>query len=373
MSRFASKTVLLGLDIGTHFAKAVIGQKTDGEPLEIFGSGCVKQQPGAMEAGVIMDIPSVADSCERAIHEAETTSGLSASSVVVGIAGELVKCNTSTVRYRRKNSNRPLSDSEMSVILEKVQTAAQEKARDEIAFETDNPRAEAALVNSAIVSIFIDGQKVNNPIGFKGSDIVIEFYTAFAPSIHVRAIEKVCADLNLDLIAIAVDPFAICRACLGDSENADTPAILIDVGGSNTSIAIVDENGIRGTETFSIGAHSIERDISVWLSGVEIALKDFPHIKDLPCRIFLCGGGANLSELQEELALGNWYQNLNFSRRPVVNLIEISDLPDIKNSIQTELESTFVTAIGLVRIAVDTLDANSKPKLRLKISKILHN
>lgn len=373
MSRHSKDNTFLGLDIGTNYVKAIISKKLDDGALEIIGASCVKQPSGAMNAGVIVDIPAVTDTCERAINEAETAAECRARLTVVGIAGELVKCKTSAIRYNRNNKNRPLSDVEMSVILEKVQESAREKAREEIAFETDNPRAKAELVNSAVVSISIDGEKVNNPIGFKGEDVVIEFYTAFAPEIYVRAIEKVCADLNLELAAIAVDPFAICRACLGDNESADTPATIIDIGGSNTSIAIVDRDGIRGTETFSIGSRSIEQDISVWISGLKIALEEFTHVDDFPCRIFLCGGGAENADLQETLALSDWFEGMKFSRRPVVNLIEVSDLPDTKNSTGTELPGTFITAIGLTRIALDTLDLDEKPGFRAKISKILEN
>ena len=65
---------------------------------------------------------------------------------------------------------------------------------------------EVRLINSAIVSLSIDGYKVSNPIGFKGSELVLQFYTAFAPLVHISAIEKVCAELNLDLVAVAVEP-----------------------------------------------------------------------------------------------------------------------------------------------------------------------
>ena len=75
-----------------------------------------------------------------------------------------------------------------------------------MALETNNPDIEVRLINSAIVSLSIDGYKISNPIGFKGSDIAIQFYTAFAPLVHISAIEKVCAELNLELLAVAVEP-----------------------------------------------------------------------------------------------------------------------------------------------------------------------
>ena len=135
---------------------------------------------------------------------------------MVGIAGELIKGNTTTVRYTRKNPNKPITEAEMNDIIKKVQAKSGEVARKTVALETGNKNVEVRLINSAIVSLTIDGYKISNPIGFKGSDVVIQFYTAFAPLIHVAAIEKVCAQLNLDLLSVAVEPFTVCRACLGD-------------------------------------------------------------------------------------------------------------------------------------------------------------
>ena len=92
------------------------------------------------------------------------------------------------------------------LIIKRVQDRAGEQARQAIADETNNPNVEVRLINSAIVSISIDGYKISNPIGFKGTDVVIQFYTAFAPLVHISAIEKVCAELSLDLLAVAVEP-----------------------------------------------------------------------------------------------------------------------------------------------------------------------
>ena len=208
--------VLLGLDIGTEYVKAVIARKDKNNGLEIIGVGRAHQAPNNMFSGAIADIPAVTQVCERALAQAEEMAGVTCKRVTVGIAGELVKGNTSNVHYRRKNGNKPLSEQEMDLIIQRVQEQFGEQARKEVALETNNPNIEVRLINSAIVSLSIDGYKISNPIGFKGSDIAIQFYTAFAPLVHISAIEKVCAELNLELLAVAVEPFAVCRACLGD-------------------------------------------------------------------------------------------------------------------------------------------------------------
>lgn len=433
------ENIILALDIGTEFIKTVIAEKTEDDNLMIIGVGKEHQNMGNMYAGAIADIPAVVSTCEKALSRAEEMAGVVSKTCVVGIAGELIKGNTRTVRYRRKDGNKPISDQEMQLIIQKVQDKAGEQARQEIALETDNPEVEVRLINSAIVSLSIDGYKVSNPIGFKGSDLLIQFYTAFAPLVHISAIEKVCAELNLDLLAVAVEPFAVCRACLGNELESNFSAIVMDIGGGTTDVAVVDDGGVEGTKMFGIGGRSfthqiasragldydtaeavklqlggvslnkltlnhrketvgdaekkneiqqilaiperakkinaaIVDNINVWMSGITVALEDFPLVEALPTKVLLCGGGAGLSALQEELATSDWYKDLPFSRRPLVHLLDDVDIPGINNLTPEDLDYSFITAFGLLRVAIDTLTGTDEPTgLRAKLAKLLQN
>ncbi|MBR6964966.1 pilus assembly protein PilM [Candidatus Saccharibacteria bacterium] len=404
-------STILALDIGTEFVKAVIAKASRKGNLEVIGVGRAKQAPANIFAGAIADIPAVVSVCEKALLDAEEEAKESAKLTVVGIAGELIKGSTTTVRYHRENPNKPITENEMSIIIKKVQERAGEAAKKTVALETGNKNVEVRLINSAIVSLMIDGYKISNPIGFKGSDIIIQFYTAFAPLIHVAAIEKVCAELDLELLTVAVEPFAVCRACLGDDLDSNFSGIVMDIGGGTTDIAVVDDGGVDGTKMFSIGGRSftrqiaeglgvdydtaeeykldfenldapikekveatIARNLKVWVSGVEVALEDFNTVEVLPRNILLCGGGAGLSTLQETLALSDWYKDLPFSRRPTINIIDVNTLPNIKFSSKTPLDHSYATALGLLRVGMDTLASNPDGDgIRAKISKLLQN
>jgi cell division protein FtsA len=405
-------STILGLDIGTEYVKAVLAKQGKKGALEILGVGKAKQQEGNMHAGAIADIPAVVTVCEEALSTAEEQAHERAETTVVGIAGELVKGNTTTVNYQRQNPNKPITEAEMNEIIKKVQEKSGDVARQMIALETGNENVEIRLINSAIVSLTIDGYKIMNPVGFKGSEVVIQFYTAFAPLIHVAAIEKVCAELNLDLLTVAVEPFAVCRACLGDDPDSSFSGVVMDIGGGTTDIAVIDDGGVEGTKMFSIGGRSftrqiaeslgvdfdnaeelkldydsgnlddhvkarvetaLSRNLSVWLTGVQVALEEFDNIGSLPRNVMLCGGGASLSLIQETLAVSDWYTNLPFARRPVIHLIDIAELPNLVLGPHV-LDHSFATALGLLRVGVDTLaGAPEENKLKAKLAKLLSN
>lgn len=401
---------IVGLDIGTEYAKALIARVKDDE-LEIVGVGRTHQELSNMHSGAIADIGGVVRACEDALGQAEEQAGLQAKRAVIGIAGELVKGVTNTIRYRRPQPDRPLDEAEMEFIIEKVQDRAATKAQQQIALETGNDEVEVKLVNSALVSIHIDGYKIANPIGFQGKDVAVQIYTAYAPMVHIGAIERVADELALELIAIAAEPFAVSRSVLGADASSTFTAILADVGGGTTDIAVVNDGGVEGTKMFGIGGRSftntiasemnvsygdaeklkvnidnenvkasvkkeveaaVDKTLDVWVAGVELALSEFESVDHLPNRILLCGGGASLAKLVESLESRDWYKELPFTKRPTVQRIKPSDVIGITDTTGKASDHTFITAMGLLRVGYDTMIGTSDAdSLKDKINRML--
>lgn len=401
---------IVGLDIGTEYVKALIAE-VKGEQIEIIGVGRKHQELSDMHQGAIADISGVVRNCEEALAQAEDQAKVQGKRCVIGIAGELVKGVTNTIRYRRPQPDRPLDEAEVEFIIEKVQDRAAVKAQKQIALETGNDDVEVKLVNSALVSIHIDGYKVSNPIGFQGKDVAVQIYTAFAPMVHIGALEKVADELDLELVAVAAEPFAVSRSVLGTDANSSFTAILTDVGGGTTDIAVVNDGGVEGTKMFGIGGRSftntiatelntsysnaeklkvnmddekikasvkkdidkaVDKTLEVWLAGVELALSEFDSVDHLPARILLCGGGASLKPLVEALESKEWYKDLPFTKRPTVQRIKISDVVGVVDTTEKASDHTFITAMGLLRVGYDTMigttDANS---LKDKLNRML--
>lgn len=413
-NRGASKEgkYLVALDIGTEFIKALIGRVNDNDgTVEIIGMGRTHQKLSDMQAGAIADIAAVVENCDKALNEAETEAGISVRTCIIGIAGELVKGTTTTVRVARKSSQKPLDIEEMEKIINLVQERAQAKAKQQLAWELGGKEVEVRLVNSALVSIEIDGYPVTNPIGFQGRDVVVQLYTAFAPMIHIGALEKTAQELDLDLLAVAAEPFAVARAVIGNNTNQNLSAILMDVGGGTTDIAVINEGGVQGTKMFGIGGraytHAVERDLGVdfdraeelkvglssnkiptakrpavesalgktadvWIGGIELALSEFSKLDHLPHRMFLCGGGSSLDLLMNRLEQSEWYSNLPFTRKPSVHHIRPDQVAGIKDATGKVNDHTFITAMGLLRVGMDTQQLSaSSDSIRDKIDKML--
>ncbi|MFZ1257856.1 MAG: cell division FtsA domain-containing protein [Candidatus Saccharimonas sp.] len=416
LSKFLKKSAadnvqyIVGLDIGTEYVKALVAH-IKGDTIEIVGVGRAHQERGDMHQGAIADISGVVRNCETALSEAEAQAGVQAKRCIIGIAGELVKGVTNTIRYRRPQPDKPLDEAEMEFIIEKVQDRAATKAQKQIALETGNDDVEVKLINSALVSIHIDGYKVSNPIGFQGKDVSVQIYTAFAPMVHIGALERVADELALELIAVAAEPFAVSRSVLGTDANTSLTAILADVGGGTTDIAVVNDGGVEGTKMFGIGGRSftniiasdldisygaaeklkvnidneqvkptvrkdvetaVDKTLAVWLAGVELALSEFDSVDHLPSRILLCGGGASLQQLVRALETREWYKSLPFTKRPTVTHIQPSDVLGIVDTTERASDHTYITAMGLLRVGYDTMiGVSDGDSLRDKLNRML--
>jgi cell division ATPase FtsA len=230
--------------------------------------------------------------------------------------------------------------------------------------------------------------------------------------VEKNAIKEAAERTGAKRVFLEVEPKV---AAIGAGMDISKPSgnMIIDIGGGTTDIAIVDDGGVEGTKMFSIGGRSfthqianrlgldfedaeklklladspemkpavrkkleeaIDRNLDVWESGVQIAIEEFDHVESLPNQVLLCGGGASLSQIPETLATSDWYQELPFSRRPVIKLIEPDDIPGIVNATDRELDHTFVTAMGLLRVGIDTLvGTGNNNSVRNLVARILKN
>ncbi|MBW4061118.1 ethanolamine ammonia-lyase reactivating factor EutA [Candidatus Saccharibacteria bacterium] len=396
----AGPRYLVALDIGTEFVKALIGQvvldPASGVPsrIDIVGVGRQRQRLTDMAGGAVTDITGVVENCDAALGVAEKMAGVSAKGLdtVVGIAGELVKGASTTIRYKRSTASDPIDMPELRKILDRVQFRAFERAREQLTWETGQKDLEVKLVNTAIVDVQIDGYRVTNPIGFQGKDVSIQLFNAFAPMVHLGALQAVAQDLDLNLSTIAAEPFAVAKS-VGAQDSGEFSAIFIDIGGGTTDIALVNNGGVEGTKMFAIGGRAftkriaqvanvsfekaeemkiaysqgklgpksktaveeaVNADIKVWLSGVELSLAEFDRVDHLPAKILLCGGGTGLPQIMEALKGKDWFKTLPFARKPTVAHISPAEVTRVTDTTGKLTSYADITPMGLANLGLDT-------------------
>jgi cell division protein FtsA len=395
------------LDIGTEFAKALVFDIGDDGHGTVRGVGRKRQGLSHMQSGTVADIAAVVDNCAVALQEAEEMAGFRPDQVVVGIAGELVKGFTTTHSQERKRPDQPITEAELQKLIDLVQREALREAERSITWETGLPNVDVRLVHAAVVGASIDGYALTNPVGFQGRHVKIGIFNAFAPLVHLGALQSVASQLDLELLEVVAEPYAVARV-LGSEQVRQAGALFVDVGGGTTDVALVRQGGIEGTRMFALGGRaftksiadrldlpfpraeslkvdyarglSVEQrhevakivadDVEVWAAGVELVMEELGGGDLLPGRIYICGGGSRLPEIREALAADRFWKRLSFARPPEVIVMAPDQVESITDATDLLVDQQDVTPMGLAFQAIelqtteDPLDAALRRVLR---------
>jgi cell division protein FtsA len=394
--------ILLALDVGTRYIKAVLFKANSSSEITIIGYSRIAQKYGAMRDAMIVNIQQVIEACDicvgRAIEIAEKRLGdiKLPTKAVIGIAGELVKGVSIVASYDRENPDAKIELEELESVVEQVKSQSFAGAIDEIADETGMDPDQIEEISTRVDSTEIDGVPVNNPLGFTGTSVVYRVFSTFAPKLHVNSLYELAKSLGLEEAKIVVQPYAIARS-IKETRQHNVGAIIIDVGGGTTDIALIHNGGVLGTKMFAFGGDVltkrlaevfntefakaeemkldysdqkigekqakeiksvINQDLQIWVEGVEIALEELLEDEDgdlekLPPQIYLCGGGASLSEVREVMLSHPWLTALPFDKFPKINYLFPNQLLDITDDTRLLIDPSDVTPASIARMMVD--------------------
>ena len=284
-----------------------------------------------MQSGTVADIAAVVDNCSVALQEAEEMAGFRPTQVVIGIAGELVKGFTTTHAQERKRPDPPITDAELQKLIDSVQQAALREAERAITWETGLPHVDVRLVHAAVTGARIDGYAVTNPVGFQGRYVKIGIFNAFAPLVHLGALQTVASSSTSSCSrswpsrtpspaswaasrssrpARSSSTSAAARPTWPSSGRAASrgPGCSPSAAGRSRSRwptgSTCRSRGPRRSRSTtpaacrSTGAKTVAQimadDVAVWSAGVELVIEELAGGDLLPGRIYLCGGGSRL-------------------------------------------------------------------------------
>ncbi|HLJ35613.1 MAG TPA: cell division FtsA domain-containing protein [Ktedonobacteraceae bacterium] len=392
-----SRQLYTALDIGTAYAKAIIIEVHEDQGV-VLGVGRHQQSYAHMSDGIVTDISGVIANCNEALIKAEKSAGgVVAPSAVIGIAGELVKGSSYTVNKVRQQPTKPIAPEELEAMISSAQQKLLKNAKDRIAAETGYQNIEVRLTNAAVISVRIDGQSVSNPIGFRGRHFSLTLFSAFAPLMQLGALETVAQGLDLTLVTIVAEPYALAR-CLSTNAGSDSGAIFIDIGGGTTDIALVRQGGIEETRMFALGGRTFTRRIATskgislkeaeklkvlysqgnvkppehnevqailapecqtWMDSVELLIEELAKGELLPPAIYIVGGGAALPDLIQKLESFPWKDRLPFARQPIIQTVQPEMVASISDPEGLLRNAQDITPMALAYQAIELQNENS--------------
>jgi cell division protein FtsA len=238
--------VLVGIDIGTTKTTAIVGEVTD-TGIDIIGIGTSPAKE--LRKGVVVNIESTVEAIKKAVEEAEHMSGCRINSAYVGIAGSHIKGQNSLGIVAVKG--REVGDDDVQRAIE---------ASKAIAIPVDRE-----ILHTLPQNYVVDGQDgIRDPVGMSGVRLEAKVHIVTGAAASIQNIVKSVNRVGLDIEDIVLEQLAASEAVLSSDEK-DLGVAMIDIGGSNTGIAIFSEGSIKHTAILPVGGNYLTSDIATGL------------------------------------------------------------------------------------------------------------
>ncbi|HEY4508218.1 MAG TPA: cell division protein FtsA [Candidatus Paceibacterota bacterium] len=329
-----SKTIAVGIDIGTYQVKVVAAENTlEGERAvpKVVGVGFAESR--GLRHGYILNQTDAVKSVRQALAQASKAAGFPITRAIASIGGIGLGTVTSsgTVVISR-------ADSEVTELDVKK---AIETSREEIPSSLSVNRR---ILHTIPLSFRVDGKAVwGKPEGLTGSklDVKTLFITCFEH--HINDLLETLAEAGVEVEDLVAAPVAASLVTLTKQQKM-AGVVLANIGSETVSIIVFENNLPISLEIFPIGSNDITNDIAL---GLRVPLEEAEEIK----RGSLVGG--------------------SFSRKRLEEIIEarLSDIFELIEAHLKKLGRSGLLPAGIVLTgggsAIETVDDLAKAALRL--------
>src|SRR5215813_4483628 len=113
---------IAALDIGTNEVRAIVGEMTDTDRLEIVGIGRAPSR--GVRKSVVVNIEASVDAIKQAVEEAEMMSGLPIDSVYVGLGGVQVRGINSRGVIAISRRNRDITEDDVYRVMDQARAVS---------------------------------------------------------------------------------------------------------------------------------------------------------------------------------------------------------------------------------------------------------
>ncbi len=236
--------LVIGLDVGTHKICTVIGDVREND---IFVVGVGIEPSRGMKKGIVTDLGQLTAAISASVHKAEKSSGYLVKRAFVSLAGSHI---TSLI-----------SRGAVGI------TGQRGVNTDDLERAMDAARAIAIPHNREVLHVIprsyaLDGQeRVRSPLGMHGFRLEVEAHIITASTTSVANLEEA-----VEAAGVSVDRFILNPLAAGDAvltpEEREMGAVVIDIGGGTTDLAIFIEGTVWHTAVLSLGGDHLTNDIT---------------------------------------------------------------------------------------------------------------
>lgn len=260
------KRVITGIDVGTTKICVVLVQ-TDGDTYQVLGKGWSPSR--GMKKGVVVNLSEAIDGIKAALEQAEQSSQTVVESAFVSVGGVYTRGVNSAGRTEVRNRTGEITQDDISRAVAEARS-----------FEL--PR-EYEIIHVLTRSFQVDGQEgIVNPLGMSGKQLAVRLHVVLNASAIVQNIVNAVNKAGVVVEAVVMQQLASAEAVLTADEK-ELGAIVVDIGGGTTDVAVYSHGSISHSEVLPLGADLITKDLAI---GLKVPLQEAEQLKKTQASVF---------------------------------------------------------------------------------------
>ncbi|MEI7749895.1 MAG: cell division protein FtsA [Candidatus Moraniibacteriota bacterium] len=258
-----SKTVnYLGIDIGSSQVRAVMAQEIAGEEsLRVLGA--VSMLSEGMRRGTVVDASAVAGAVAKAVSHAERMAGVTANVVGVGVSGTDIFCQKTLGVIAVSRPDGEVAEEDVERAMAEVEARVMLPSNREV-------------LHVIPKSYRLDDQKdIKDPIGMRGVRLEAEAFVVGTSMNQMKGLGRILDQVGIRPDFFAVEPLAAAEAILNPKQK-ELGVVLVNVGGSTTSITVYEEGELVHLATLPVGGAHVTNDLAI---GLRVSIDTAEQVK----------------------------------------------------------------------------------------------
>jgi cell division protein FtsA len=251
---------LVGLDVGTSNAIAVVGESLDDGSIDIVGIGVAESK--GIKRGVVVNLEAAVDSIKKAIEEAELMAGIEIDSVHLALSGPHIKGFNSRGVIAVAGKNREITREDVRRAIEAAKAVALPNGRE--------------ILHVLPQDFVVDEQDgIGAPVGMTGARLEVNVHIVTGAASSTQNIIACVNRAGVSVVDTVIEQLAAAEAVLTPDEK-ELGVALVDIGGGTADLAIFERGSLWHTAVVGVGGDHFTNDIAV---GLRTPIPDAEKIK----------------------------------------------------------------------------------------------
>jgi cell division protein FtsA len=205
----------------------------------------------------VSDLRSVSDAVAKTIYKATESLDHVPNDVIVGLNTSHFLYDTLSMNYVRQDPSRPIEMKEIDDIIAGTERKSLDRLRSKIDTRIGLIDSEMKPVTTSLTAIYLDGQKVSNPVGFTGKNIKLNILNVFAPVTKFNITRNLVSNLDKNIVSIVPLPVSLPKLLEHTSYFEDSN-LFIDFGYGKTTVMVQNAGETLGMHVIPFGMSLLE-------------------------------------------------------------------------------------------------------------------